>query len=468
VLYEELVAITRHVTRSPGVVLGLLGADEPVAWTCSGTIGIGCDHPLTERTPIAAASVTKQMVGTVAAMVDAEQPGFSASMLSEWHLHGPAITLGQALSHNHGMSNPLWLYHGGVSREELGRRVCELPNPGVGFSYHDSVYALAGIALESLTGSSLDNLARRSLWIPAGMQRTALGAAHLVSRRDPEPVSRSSFALDNGEIADDPVLPDSGWTMDSIMGAGAMVTTCDDLASWARQILLAGHGARSTLHSALRSAMRQRVTTPRSSGPLELVGYGWGFRHFRSRTRRVVGHGGLYRGMATFVGVWPDDDIAVVGFANGRAGYDALFELADEVVGRRLGDTPRDPATVFDQSARVAQSGVETTLRRWAPPSACASAGTPLRAGTFRHPWLGQIAVESSEGEVWLRGPGPHISAVLLPTAEGTWFPLWNEALANYRPASLVVSDPSGNRIAWWDDERSTGWSAFERESENG
>lgn len=304
-LQRRLDAVVR--AGAPGAV-ALLRDSEGVVTAASGVADLETGRPMTADMHFRVGSVTKTFVATVALQLVEEgvlaldQP--IEQVLPGLVPNGDQITLRMLLNHTSGLFNytndptisqsiygdPLTTF----TPEELVAVAASHPPdfpPGTAWSYSNTGYIVAGLAIEATTGNPLqDELARRIL-VPLGLDGTSLPLTD-PTLPAPHPEGYVPAAVLGGGITDPPVEfteqnPSWAWA------AGALISTADDLAVFYRALLggdLLGP-----------AALREMTTFVETGVPPVFPGfplYGLGLMQW-SRPCTAIGHGGDIPGFHT-------------------------------------------------------------------------------------------------------------------------------------------------------------------------
>jgi D-alanyl-D-alanine carboxypeptidase len=178
---------------------------------------------------------------------------------------------------------------------QLGVDLGPLFDPGGGWEYSNTNYIVAGMIAEAVTGLSFGQAVRAYILDPVGLDETYL---------DGEETSEGELAhgYSPGEDLTLSHHPSAAWA------AGAMVMTVGDLALWA-DALLRG----SVLADASMEQMLDFVATGGDALPF----YGLGVEMPAPlEAGSVVGHGGLFPGYTSAMGLRSDSDDVVVAISN--------------------------------------------------------------------------------------------------------------------------------------------------------
>ncbi len=162
--------------------------------------------------------------------------------------------------------------------------------PGQGWEYSNTNYILAGLIAEAVTGQTLGQAVRATILEPVGLDETYFDGEEMIAGE-----------LAHGYTPEEDLTfshhPSAPWA------AGAMVMTVGDLAAWT-DALLRG----SLLTDDSKEQMLEGVAT----GNPELPYYGLGLEMAALDAGAAVGHGGLFPGYTTAMGLRLDDVMVAI------------------------------------------------------------------------------------------------------------------------------------------------------------
>lgn len=401
----------------PGMALAVIDDGEVVMQRGFGRTAPD-GHVIDEHTLFANASTTKAMV--VAGLLiladegrlDLDDPVIDH--IPELHLHTEAltqqVTLRDLLAHRTGLpSTDFWTFYQLMplpEQIERLRHVAPAAAPRTRLIYQNTMYELAGVVIERVSGMPWDAFLADRLWRPIGMLETygtrgaIPGDKHYVAPHD----------LIEGELRRVPYdLP-----ADLADAAGSAWTSVHDMTLWAAFLLRGGVTADGTrLVSAAGMAEMfepQQLASPDDFYPtVELTNPGWrtyGLGWFQQdfRGRKIEFHTGSLDGLVAIIGLDRGRQRAVIVFGN-RDHAELRHALLWEVMDDSPSETRRDwNRAVFDlYEAREAESRVEwektLAARR---PGTSPSLDLPGYAGRYASPVNGEIAIVVDGGGVRL------------------------------------------------------------------
>ena len=209
------------------------------------------DEPMTRDTVFDMASLTKPVATATSVMVLLERGKFRmgdrvVAHLPELKGNGKdAITIEQLLRHRSGLipDDPIADYAEGA--EAAWRKIGELTpeaTPGAGFRYSDVGFLVLGRLVEKVSGQSLDEFARATIFDPLGMVDTGFRPVG-ASPDEPTPAARIAPTEREGSRMLRGVVHDPrSRALGGVAGHAGLFGTADDLAVFAQMLLDGGKG----------------------------------------------------------------------------------------------------------------------------------------------------------------------------------------------------------------------------------
>ena len=236
--------------------------------------------PTDARTIYDAASLTKVVVTTTAAMMLEEQGRLRLDDLVATHLpefvNGEAgkasITVRMLLTHRGGLEAYAPLYRELRGRDQYLRAIAERPlktPPGTETIYSDWDMVLLGLVVERITGQPLDVFASERIFQPLGLRETMFRPdttnADLRRRIAPTAIDTTRGGLLWGVVHDG-----NAWALGGVSGHAGLFTSARDLAVFAQMMLNGGtyDGVRL-----LRPGTIARWTTAQGAGSSRALGW---------------------------------------------------------------------------------------------------------------------------------------------------------------------------------------------------
>ncbi|HKP35611.1 MAG TPA: exo-beta-N-acetylmuramidase NamZ domain-containing protein [Pyrinomonadaceae bacterium] len=285
---ERLAEIDTVVQQSiekkelPGAVV-LVSHKDQVVWRKA--YGARAVEPsrevMTTNTMFDLASLTKVVATATSIMILIErgQVGLNdlaVKFIPEMKGEGrETITIEQLLTHTAGFAPDFDLRERWVGYDEAMKRLYREPlrnPPGSRFVYSDIGYIALGEVVHRVSGQTLDEFARRNIFVPLGMRDTGFNpAARVLPRVAPTEKRRGQMSY-LGDNATDAGAEGERWLrgqvhdptsfrMAGVAGHAGLFSTADDLAIYCRMIL---HGGRLGPTRILSPMSVARMTSPQA------------------------------------------------------------------------------------------------------------------------------------------------------------------------------------------------------------
>ncbi|MFK0171194.1 serine hydrolase domain-containing protein [Streptomyces sp. NPDC090306] len=233
----------------------------------------------------------------------------------EKHLPGTGAgeaTIAELLSHTGGLAAespaPWWERTPGSLRPELADVVGERPllHPvGRRFHYSNPGYTLLGALVEELRGAPWEEVLRREVLEPLGLDRTSA---------QPRAPHAGGWAVHPWA---DAMLPEPAEDLGRMAPAGQLWSTTGDLARFA--VFLA-RGDDRVLSAASVCEMRTPTAPAEAADVVDGATYGLGLQIQHRDGRLLVGHSGSLPGFLANLTLSPEDDLAAVVLSNCTSG----------------------------------------------------------------------------------------------------------------------------------------------------
>jgi len=305
----DIVEKGRSAQRQPGLNVGIWIPGRGSLVRAFGTGDLASGAPMRLDDHIRIASITKTFVGVVVLqLVDESRLSLddTLSRYVEGIDNGDRITIRNLLGMTSGIydftsderflkaftDDPLMSFSTKDMIDILNRHKPEFA-PGEKVSYCDANYILLGTIVEKVIGDPIQKTITEKILKPLGLDNTSFPTEPTM----PERFARGYYAGEDGkgEFKDYTATnPAVAWT------AGAMVSTLEDLRTWAK-VLATGNLLRPATH-----AEQMKFGTIMTK-PLH-VGYGFGIADFGG----LIGHNGAIFGYSTAMFCWPEADAIIV------------------------------------------------------------------------------------------------------------------------------------------------------------
>jgi CubicO group peptidase (beta-lactamase class C family) len=364
-------------TGAPGVALAVVDGDRVVFAEGFGLANTDTRAPVTPDTLFQIGSVTKSFTAA-AILAGAGRPGALTPDTAVGTVVGgltpclQRVTVGQLLTHTGGLIDEPAEF--GTQGEEAlaayarswAAEYC-LIAPGRAFSYSNSGYALAGLALQEQTRTPFADVMRTRVLAPLGMTRTTFRPTEAMTF----PVAVGHRVKgDRAEVVR-PLANDT-----RLWPAGTLYSSAADLARFLRAL---ANDGRLDGKQALPAAAVNALMTPRAPMTTQSSQYGYGFEIDTFRGQARVGHGGTMTGYTAQIQVLPERHLGVALVTNGDG--IVLTSVAERALELALGTAaaPQAPAA--------------------APPIITLTADQlPSYLGTFTNPRRFTVEVRQQEG----------------------------------------------------------------------
>ncbi|WP_331743295.1 beta-lactamase family protein (plasmid) [Streptomyces sp. NBC_01136] len=346
----------------PGSAIAVF-ADGEESYAFHGTTSVEDARPLDGDTLFHFGSITKTYTATAIMRLVAEGkidldapvrrylPGFRLSDEDA----AAAVTITHLLNHTAGWSD--YLPEGGDG--SLGSYVAGMAGvpvetpPGRHAAYKNAGFAIAGLIMESLTGTAYEEAMRSLVLDPVG-----LTTATFMTRKP-----TGHVAMGHAAQADGTLDITTDWVAERYADpSGGIVSTIGDQLRWARFHLSDGA---DVLPRALLVQMQQPTTEVEGDYFGDGIGLGWFLR--TTGGVRTVGHGGSMVGQYSWLLLVPERNFAVVTVATaGPNGIPYNQDVVRWALETYLGVVDRDPEPLpFDEArARELVGTYETATGR--------------------------------------------------------------------------------------------------------
>jgi CubicO group peptidase (beta-lactamase class C family) len=319
--------------RIPGAAIAVVRPGEPVWSQGFGTANLDTGEPFTAETPFSIQSITKTFVGTAIMQLDetgalcVDDPvadHLPGVVQNEWEPQNP-VRIRHLLTHTAGFPVDTAGGPPGGPRplDEFVRLVAKTVRPPEsGTVYANWGYDVAGLVIEAVSKESWHGYITKHICEPLGMSSTSV--------HPPENAAYGSYlsAVD-GEFHR---LMRAQWPVEPSDPAGGLVSNVEDLSLFASAHLA---GGRAILKSETAARMHAVAAEEPGGG-----GMGLGFRVTRSNGRRLLCHGGDGSGFTNFLGLYPDEGVAVVLTLSRGGAQAARSVIANSVLAMAAGDDP--------------------------------------------------------------------------------------------------------------------------------
>ncbi len=443
---DAAVRATIERYKLPGIAVGVIEDGKVVYARGHGETVAGTGDPVTEKTLFKIASNSKAMTAAVLARlvqqgklkwddpVVKHLPDFA--MQDPWVTQH--ITVRDLLVHNSGLPEGggdlmLWPEPNLFGRDDIVRGLRHIkPAYGfrAGYAYDNLLYVVAGQVAAAAGGASYEELVRRELFAPLGLDGCRVGEFKLADAGSvAQPHTR------NGN-ANAPMRRDAGVVPEIASApAGGIRCTLDDMLAWARNWLVPTSQQLQWLGETQRTEMwKARTPMPISSqrrrwDNTHYYAYAYGFRLADADGEWTVSHTGTLGGMYSMMMLLPDRKSGFVFMINGD-GSDARTVLGEVLL--KLFTAPQKSLGVAGYADELDKPAMPISTQK--PKSPDITARKPVTAaqmrnwlGTWRDPWFGDVRIcAAGDGVEWRSAKSPKMHG-RISLLDGRHFLHWDD-----------------------------------------
>lgn len=403
----------------PGMAVAVMSRDEVFYQQGFGSTAVEGGTGVDEHTLFAIASTTKAMV-VAAILILADEGKLSLDdpitrYLPELHFSDPMLTeqvmIRDLLSHRTGLpSTDFWTFFQEMPLDEQIRRLQSVPAAAplrTRLIYQNTMFELAGLVIERLSGMRWDLFLKERLWQPIGMNET-FGARGQAG-------AEMALVLPYFFQDDELVAAEWDFPADLTEAAGSVWSSIHDMSRWAQFLLRDGvnaEGERLVSEAGMAEMFKpQQLASPGDFYPtVELtrpnwISYGLGWFQQDFQGRKIDFHTGSLSGLIAIIGLDRADDRGVVVLGN-RDHAEMRHALLWQVMDNSPPEEQRDwNQEVFDLYAGLAQKQddkwTETEQQRL--PDTRPSLPLERYSGVYESPGVGRITIDSSSGGMVLK-----------------------------------------------------------------
>ena len=468
----------------PGIAVGVIDDGNIVYARGYGETVADSGDPVTSKTLFKIASNSKAMTASVLARlvqqgklrwddpVQKHLPGFA--------MHDPwvsaHITVGDLLVHNSGLPEGggdlmLWPEPNLFSRDDIVRGLRHIkPAYGfrAGYAYDNLLYVVAGQVAAAAGGASYEELVRRELFSPLGLDGCRVGEFNLAeagSVAQPHTRDGERNVAMRRDAATVPAI--------SSAAAGGIRCTLDDMLAWMGNWLVPT-AAQTTW---LGDAQRAELWKPRTPMPISaqrrrwdnthFYAYAYGFRLADVDGAWTVSHTGTLGGMYSMMMLLPDRKSGFVFMINGD-GDRARTVLSATLL--KLFTAPEKSLGVAGYADELAKPPATSvaTAKPTLPDASKRKSVKPAQLhdwlGRWRDPWFGEVRLCAVEGAVeWRSAKSPKMHG-RVGMLDGRYLLHWDDPAADLdawvtfsaagdtRRMTMAKLDPDGDFSSDYED----------------
>jgi CubicO group peptidase (beta-lactamase class C family) len=400
----------------PGLAVGVIEDGKVVYARTAGERIAGSGDKVDSKTLFKIASNSKAMTASVLArLVDAGKLHWDDPVvkhLPQFRMFDPWVTrnmrVADLLVHNSGLPEGggdlmLWPEPNLFTRADIIAGLAHIkPAYGfrAGYAYDNLLYVVAGEVAAAVAGVSYEELVRREVFTPLGLQCRVGPWESTASDNIAQPHMRKDGRNVGfgGDAASVPAITSAA--------AGGIRCSLDDMLRWAGNWLTPDAQQQKWLSQEQRHAM----WAPRTPMPLSerrrlrdnthYYAYAYGFRVADVDGEWTVSHTGTLSGMYSVMMLLPDRRSGFVVLTNGEGS--AARSVLTEVLLKQF-TTPGQGRTVAAVADELAHEAAQPAHNR-APDTSKRVAVKPAqmrgRLGIWRDPWFGGVALCARDGKV--------------------------------------------------------------------
>lgn len=419
---EDLSAFTRQgmeLWHVPGMSVAVVKKDEILFQRGFGQTAETNGRAVDEHTLFAIASTTKAMVVTAILMLtDEEKLSLDDPVIKhipELHFKNPAltqqVTVRDLLAHRTGLpSTDYWTFLQNMPLDEQLRHLRNVPSAApvrTRLIYQNTMFEIAGLLIERISGQRWDDFLTKRLWRPLGMLET-FG-------------DRSQIGADQIHVTphlyfkEELVVAAWDFPADYADAAGSVWSSIHDMSLWAQFLLRDGvtsKGDRLVSEKGMQEMFEpHQLASPDDFYPtVELTkpswrSYGLGWFQQDYQGRKIDFHTGSLSGLIAIIGLDRAGDKAVIVLGNrdhAEMRHALLWNVMDNTVGDERPDWNREVFDLYEKRAQQAdESWAETQQKRLEN----TKPGLPAEsyAGRYRNSSFGDILIEGTGSDMILK-----------------------------------------------------------------
>jgi D-alanyl-D-alanine carboxypeptidase len=334
--------------RVAGAAVAVLRGQQVIFAKGYGRSNLELATPVTARTVFRIGSLTKQFTAAGVLLLAERGKLKIDDKLSLYLPNFPRandVTLRDLLNHTSGIHNftegPVIdkiSTSGATVQELVGDIAGQSPlydfEPGTGWWYSNSNYAILGAVIEKVSGKSWATFMKTEIFDKLGMSDTAADDA-----RDVVPGRASGYGLLHGNAGQ---FRNADFTDMSVpYAAGALRSTAEDLARWnaglyGGRLLKTGSLKVMLAPGRLRNGAENQtaIVWPGGKAFAPPAGYApgpyaFGLEHHSENGRRIIGHDGSIAGFDALMQTYVDDDVTIIILTNtSRAAHPLAAKIA--------------------------------------------------------------------------------------------------------------------------------------------
>ena len=322
----------------PGMAIAIIKDDSVILAKGYGVKNIKKKEKVDANTIFPIASNTKAFTAAaIARLVDEGKLQWETKVvdiLPYFTLYDPYVTnhftIIDLLSHRSGLvtfSGDLLWYGSDYTTEQIVRKLPYLKQHyefRTHFGYSNIMYIAAGEIIEKLSGKPWAQYIQDEFLTPLGMNNTLTSIKQLTKE--------SNVVAPHNKVNDE-VFPIEFLNWDNISGAGALISSVNDMSRWIKMQLHQGEWNGHKYFSPKQDLMMKSVHTDFVVTPAyqkywpstHFRGYGLGWMLSDYHGRKIIGHSGGYDGIISYTCLVPEENLGFVILTNSNSSlYNAI------------------------------------------------------------------------------------------------------------------------------------------------
>jgi len=431
--------------KVPGLAVAVVKDGKVVLARGYGVRELGKPAPVDADTLFDIASNTKAFtaaaLGTLVAEGRLQWDDPVVQYIAGFRLDSPyvtqEITLRDLLTHRSGYCDPfdMWYAADDTVANIIARLQYQKPSYGfrARFCYNNAMYMVASRFIPAIAGVSWNSYVSTRFFGPLGMTRTVSTASAVAASSD--------VAVPHGEVNDTVQVIKPYWSnnMDVFAAVGGINSSVRDMSHWLIMLLADGrYEDEQVLPPSVIQAMEtpQMVVDPgsdlggwlRTQTPnARFYAYGLGLFLQDYGGQQLVWHAGDIDGMASALGMVPDQHLGVVVLSNmngNRAPEGIMFHVLQDYLGLPHRDVS-GAMYAYIQQEKAQSDAASQKLSAAGRPGAQAPLPLAAYAGSYSDAFYGDVSVQQESGHLVLHMGNPMFVGDLQPWNGNTFRVRW-------------------------------------------
>lgn len=403
----------------PGMSVAVVSRDEILLQKGFGNTAAKNGQPVDQHTLFAIASTTKAMVVTgLLMLVDEGKLSLDDPItkhIPELHFGDPMLTeqlmVRDLLAHRTGLpSTDFWSFFQDMPLDEQITRLQTVKSAApvrTRLIYQNTMFEIAGLLIERLSGQRWHHFLHERLWQPVGMRET-YGAREQIG-------AEQSFVTPHLYMENKLSVPAWDFPADYADAAGSVWSSIYDMSLWAQFLLRDGvtsNGDRLVSEDSMQQMFEphQLASTADFYPTTELTQPNWrsyGLAWFQQdfQGRKVDFHTGSLSGLIAIIGLDRANDKAVIVLGNrdhAEMRHALLWEVMDDTQGDNRRDWNQDIFDLYEKRAGKSEDRWEEIQKKRIKKTRL-SFPESAYAGTYQNETMGDILIDKSGRKMTLQ-----------------------------------------------------------------